>query len=317
MLRSTILTTLALTSVLAAQGRPCFAASDNLIFDDGISTGGPNLLIGIKETSGNVPLTVFAIEVFTGERPGPNTLGIWSHDAAGDRPLQDLGTGSFSASSPNGWQGANLPTPVTIAPNTTFWLVWGPQNGAQTTIERRNPNGAGQVYRGSFDLGQSWNGPFTFYDWKYRLWCQPISNPGVDVFGAACPAGSRNQPRVAVGALPRLGATVDLSVQYMSSLPGAPAFLAFGLSDQLWNGATPLPFDLGLLGAPTCSVLVDLAALVATQLDPSGAASYPLTVPNQPALLGGAVFAQWFLVDPQVNTLGFVTSQGVRLTVGS
>ena len=69
MLRLAALLALGLAPALSAQSTPCLAAGDNLTFDDNISMGGPNLLLGIRETTGNAPLTVHAIEMGAGGGP--------------------------------------------------------------------------------------------------------------------------------------------------------------------------------------------------------------------------------------------------------
>lgn len=304
---------LALAAPLSAQNLPCFAAGNTATFEDLISMGGPNLLVGIQDSTGNTPLTIHAIDVFTGERAGPSTLGLWSHDAANNQPLMDLGTGSFTISSANGWQGCNLPAPITLPANTTFWLVWGPQNGCQGSIEARNSS-TGQPYRGSFDGGQSWNGPFVAYDWKFRLWCSPQAFPAFSTFGRNCPGSGRTAPRIGASALPSLGATVDVTLA--GAQPSVPAFGCLGYSDALWQGGIPLPFDMGIFGAPGCSILVDLLAVFSATTDARGSARQPLTVPNQPALLGVQFYAQWFAQDLAANALGLVTSDGGKFTIG-
>lgn len=297
---------------LAAQG-PCLAAGDNNTFVDNVSMGGPNLLVAIRIQNGNTPLAVFAAEIFSGERPGTNTVGIWSHDPVNDQPLADLGTSSFPLSAPNDFQGANLPAPIPIAANEIFWLVWGPTNGAQGSIEALNAQ-TGQPYRGSFDGGQNWSGPFVSYDWKYRLWCHPIVPGSFTQVGNGCPGSGRTFPSIGITAIPKVGQS--LSITLGRAVANANAFGFLGFSTTSWNGQVPLPFDLTAVGAPGCNVWIDLLAGVPVTTDGAGAASIPLSIPNQQSLLGLQFAAQWIVIDPAANAAGLVTSAGGAATIG-
>ena len=50
--------------------------------------------------------------------------------------------------------------------------------------------------------------------------------------------------------------------------------------------------------------------------DANGAASVPIPLPNDPALVGLRLDFQWFLVDLPANTLGFTASQAAAITFG-
>ena len=169
--------TLLLTcSSLSAQ-IPCYAENDGPEFADNVSMGGPDLLLAILLVAPE-NLTVSGMEVFTGEGSGTNTIGIWSHDAVENQPDMDLSTGSWSMSSSNSWQGADLPTTVSLVAGETYWIMWGPQNESQAAVLPVQP-GNGQVYRASFDGGNTWIGPFSgpANHWKYRLFCGAAQGP--------------------------------------------------------------------------------------------------------------------------------------------
>ncbi|MBK8974729.1 MAG: hypothetical protein IPM29_02275 [Planctomycetes bacterium] len=305
---------LATLTPLSAQVGPCVAAHDNLVFDDGSSMGGPNLLIGFRQRSGSTPLTIHGAQFFTGERTGTNTIGIWSHDALRDQPLADLGTGSFAMSTVNSWQGTNLPSPVTVPANTDFWLVWGPINGAQASIEDRwlsSPT----VYRGSFDGGRTWNGPYTGKSWKFRVWCHPLGPPAVNTFGLGCIGSTGSTPQIGATGLPRLGQSLTLTLD--GALPRAQTWLCLGFSDTLWAGAIPLPHELLAQGAPGCFVLVDLMVVSAVRADGRGSASLAISMPTHPALVGYGFYAQWLAADASANGLGLVTSDAAVVTLGT
>lgn len=129
-------------------------------------------------------------------------------------------------------------------------------------------------------------------------------------YGAGC-SGSRGVPTISAqgSSLPRTGQTFQLHV---GNLPlTAPAFLFLGLSDTSY-GPTPLPFALGGLGAPGCSILAssDQLYLLTNVL---GSAVWQLPMPNLP---GAVFFNQAIALDPAANALGLSTSNGGRGTLG-
>jgi hypothetical protein len=147
----------------------CHAENDGNNFNDLVSMGGPNLLLGVKFTT-PACFTASAAQVFTGEGTGINTLAIWTHNASLNQPGVQLSVGAWSMSSANSWQGASFTSPVALDCNGTYWLVWGCIGGSQASVDVPGTT-LGQPYRGSFDGGQSWSGPFQFSDrqWKFRL----------------------------------------------------------------------------------------------------------------------------------------------------
>jgi len=253
------LITLTLCSGSFAQ-TPCYAENDGPTFSDTFSMGGPNLLVGIRFDA-PTDLAVASIKVFTGEGTGTNTLGIWSHDAPNNQPGSDLGTGSWSMSSTNSWQGATLPGTINLTAGSTYWLVWGPTQAAQSSIQE--DTFPGQVYRGSFDGGASWNGPFQFNSihWKFRMYCG--GGLGVEICsgdgsGTACPCGNSGGAgegcanSTGVGASLSLGGSLsvgadDLTVSLDQGPSGVPAIVFTGTLQA--NGGAGAVFGDGLLCA--------------------------------------------------------------------
>ena len=150
---------------------PCYAENGGDDFNDLVSMGGPSLLLAIKFAAPN-DMTVTSMEVFTGEQMGTNTLGIWSHNAVLNRPEVVLSFGMWDMDSMNSWQGPPLPSCVSLSSGQIYWVVWGPQNFSQASVDLPMAT-LGQEYRGSFDGGMSWSGPFQSNDdhWKFRLYC--------------------------------------------------------------------------------------------------------------------------------------------------
>jgi hypothetical protein len=78
-----------------------------------------------------------------------------------------------------------------------------------------------------------------------------------------------------------------------------------------------LPFDIGFLGAPGCSIGADPLVVQTKLASAAGAGTFALFVPNVPALAGSVSFTQAIVVDAAANRLGFVTSDVGVMSVGS
>ncbi len=75
-------------------------------------------------------------------------------------------------------------------------------------------------------------------------------------------------------------------------------------------------FDLALLGAPGCQLLVDPGLGTMVPLFGSPTASSPLAIPNVPQLVGFELYSQALSVTPGVNALGLLTSNGLASRIG-
>jgi hypothetical protein len=130
-------------------------------------------------------------------------------------------------------------------------------------------------------------------------------------FGAGC-LGSRSTPALApqLGNLPRVG--TNFTLQALNLPLAGPVFLAIGASDTLY-GPTPLPLNLGPLGAPQCNLLIGIDNLYPTS-NVLGAAAWTFPIPNIP---GGIFFSQAVVFDPPANTFGLTLSNGGRGVIGS
>ncbi|HTF91146.1 MAG TPA: DUF4082 domain-containing protein [Planctomycetota bacterium] len=159
---------LILTASSASAQLPCHAEYGDNVFADNVSMGGPGLTVGILFVA-PTSFSATSVEVFTGESSGQNSVQIWSHNAGLNQPGSMLSSGSWSMSSTNGWQGAPLAAQVPLVAGTTYWLGWNPINGAQASVDT-SIAGNGQLYRPSFDGGQTWLGPFQSSNhWKFRI----------------------------------------------------------------------------------------------------------------------------------------------------
>lgn len=113
---------------------------------------------------------------------------------------------------------------------------------------------------------------------------------------------------------PELGATVDLT----TSNEGAPGVGINFLSTT----QVPAPgIDLGIIGAPGCVALMDVAASVGNVITnlgtPFPSMTFSFAVPVTPTLAGVSVFSQSIWLDPAANPFGAKTSSAVALTLGT
>ncbi|MBK8978178.1 MAG: hypothetical protein IPM29_19915 [Planctomycetes bacterium] len=88
-----------------------------------------------------------------------------------------------------------------------------------------------------------------------------------------------------------------------------------GCSNQTWAGGV-LPFSLGGIGAPGCSLLVGTDAVEGSVTNGGGVASRSDSIPNLPALVGAKLFHPWLVVDPGAGNLGMVPSDALETTIG-
>ncbi|MGE0144187.1 MAG: hypothetical protein AB7I19_10840 [Planctomycetota bacterium] len=146
------------------------------------------------------------------------------------------------------------------------------------------------------------------------LWTADVVLPSVSSFGSACGGSSMPNLGVALGSAPRIGRVLHIEVPGLD--PNAAfALLFLGLSDTQWNG-TPLPLSLGVVGMPNCQLFVSIDGSLPGAISTAGVASWALTLPADPALLGAAAFFQSSVADPAANALGLAMSQGLRVVLG-
>ncbi len=109
--------------------------------------------------------------------------------------------------------------------------------------------------------------------------------------------------------LPHIGSTVSLVTTH------APAGTLLGLSILSTTPLTP-GLDLAFLGMPTCTLYESLDVMDTIAIA-GGTGSRPFSVPNNVALIGVVVMSQTATLTPGANPFGFLTSNGLRLQIGS
>lgn len=155
-----------------------------------------------------------------------------------------------------------------------------------------------------FMWGGRGSGAVTDETWVF----QGASTGLFSVYGSSC--GS--SPTMA-GTTPTIGQPFNLTFGGLGSSIGV--VVAFGLSDELWNGL-PLPFNLAPLGLPACD-LRNSAEFLDLTLAAAGTAAYSWTVPNDPSLVNEILFCQGVAIDV-LPTLTFQGTTGHgRLTIGN
>jgi len=137
-------------------------------------------------------------------------------------------------------------------------------------------------------------------------------------FGSSCRAMLDPQLRIAGAPAPEIGASywIDCSPTGWFTPPLVPMVLVLGASNSRYQGI-PLPADLTVFGAPGCAlrVSVDIPLPVPPNIL-GGTTRMTFPVPGDRALVGRSLFHQGVLVDPSLNALGALFSNGVEARIG-
>lgn len=133
-------------------------------------------------------------------------------------------------------------------------------------------------------------------------------------YGAGCSGGGMSPVlNVVPSTSPRIGTTFTLRVPLVS----APVLLTvggIGFQNATWGGL-PLPFDLTVAGMTGCSLWTDLS--ITTVLSQTAvAATMPITLPNDPAAVGTALFMQAFPLLSGANPAGILATNAIEAIVG-
>lgn len=135
----------------------------------------------------------------------------------------------------------------------------------------------------------------------------------VAIDGAGCP-GTGGIPSAHPSGNPTIGASFNVNLTY--ARPSTSAFLFLGASNSTWLGIG-LPVNLSLFGAPNCFLRVSGDVVASIPVGATGTGGFTLSIPNDTGLVGATVFAQYFVLDPPINTLDLVGSNSLRVRIGS
>ncbi len=97
------------------------------------------------------------------------------------------------------------------------------------------------------------------------------------------------------------------------SFTSPPGVVALGTAPQ------PAPIDLTPLGAPTNFLYLDpivLAAHAWTQSFIGWFSTFPVGIPNTPAVIGVTLYGQSAILEPTANALGLILSPAVEVRIG-
>lgn len=127
----------------------------------------------------------------------------------------------------------------------------------------------------------------------------------ITTYGTAC-AGSTATPAIGWQGRP---------------VPGLPGFsLTLGSARansiaalMLGTGATDIPLDS--FGMPSCRLLTQPVVSLTLTTSSTGQSVVPFAIPPQAFLVGAQLFAQWLVIDPQVNPASLVTSNAARIDI--
>lgn len=110
---------------------------------------------------------------------------------------------------------------------------------------------------------------------------------------------------------PTLGGTLTIQ---LDNMPYALGVIVVGLS-RTTSAFGPLPFDLGIIGAPGCPLRVSPDA-TGTVLGSGTGAVWSFGIPVNPALQGALLYDQVAVFDPAANALGFAFSDAAAWLLG-
>lgn len=113
-----------------------------------------------------------------------------------------------------------------------------------------------------------------------------------------------------VAPAPILGTTVTWTT---SNIPATALFGQMYISAAQQSPA----LDLTPFGAPGCFAHVDFTAYISVPVIGTGSVAIPLPLPNDASLAGSAIFSQTIELNLPSNTLGVITSNGVRSVLNS
>lgn len=142
-----------------------------------------------------------------------------------------------------------------------------------------------------------------------------VNGPHVHPIGSGCVGTDGHVPLLGARAPARVNVPFRTEVHAVAA--NRFVFGVLGSSTTSWNGV-PLPLDLGFLGAPGCTVLVDqvltLAGSSAGGGSGGGLAVFSWPIPNNPRLVGRSFFFQAFVQDA-ATPLGLTATNGLRAVI--
>ena len=126
--------------------------------------------------------------------------------------------------------------------------------------------------------------------------------------GVGCAGTNGHRPHVDWYGAPFIGRTLRIVLR--GAVPARSVVMNLG---------TPMDLDLGALGMTGCRLLAGTGLLSVPYFTDAAGMARPVgfLVPNDQALVGLPLAAQWICLDPGANALGITSSDGVHLVLGN
>ncbi len=147
--------------------------------------------------------------------------------------------------------------------------------------------------------------------------------PGTSAFGSGCPGAGGQTPSIAaggfsgdvLGAYPGVG-NCCFSIRLEEGPASGIAVLVLGLSDSVWQPFNiSLPWNLASIGMPGCDLFVSGDFLLPSITTAAGETTRLLPVPDEPALVGATLFAQWWCSGAGLVLIPGVLSGALSIVV--
>ncbi|MEC7583657.1 MAG: hypothetical protein VYE77_05015, partial [Planctomycetota bacterium] len=191
-----------------------------------------------------------------------------------------------------GFYTATFAAPISVT--GTFYIGMDSSAGNVLVSDVTLPSVAGVAYSRPTPLSGNWSVLVLRPGWRIH-----------------CAGGTQNLvPDLEGVGQPKINESYDVTLA--DAIGSSLAISMTGFSNTTYNGAV-LP--AGLPNAPGCDVLVAPQVTQFMVTTPSGTASVPFSVPNDPSFVGAELYHQWAVLDA-VNTLGIVVSEGGIAIVG-
>ena len=235
-------------------------------------------------------------------------------------------------------QTADMWSPAAIAPQSTTLKGWFRQtvpNGSGGSVVMREHNGSLQgtkTYIGrradglSFvlftngDRGLGWQDGLAMSNiangismWpSHNLFASVGINPLQQIddlmtpYGSPCAGSGTGTLTLAGSGSAMIGGRTGFDLSYALPNTGALCLLSF----------TRIQADLGVIGAPGCTLLVDPVMMSLVLTSATGTASQLVDIPLDPGLVGSHLYGQFAVYDPHANPFGWYLSRGLDVRIG-
>lgn len=144
--------------------------------------------------------------------------------------------------------------------------------------------------------------------WRYA----PVQAAQVTISGSGCAGTLSTAPALTTNERPWLDSAFHVD---MGPVPtNTIGLMLWGLSDTT-SSLGPLPLPLAAIGMPGCVLQVD-PVLIDAFLAAGQTATWTLTIPNAPQLLGVAIYSQGAAFDQGANAFGLIVANHAALLLG-